>query len=72
MGSTPVAPAFGTPLVSVPSAAAAGSLEVRREVVARLYGDYAPALRPDLLEEGQQPRHTSDPQLRPPPIVRSS
>jgi hypothetical protein len=41
----PVAPAFGTPPVSAPSAAAAGGLEVRQEVLVRLHGDDAAALR---------------------------
>lgn len=52
---TPVAPAFGTPPVSAPSAAAAGGLDVRHEVLVRLHGDDAAFLRPDLLEgNGQQ------------------
>jgi hypothetical protein len=46
-----VNPAFGTPLVSAPSAAAAGGLEVRQEVLVWLHGDDAPALRPDLREQ---------------------
>jgi hypothetical protein len=47
----PVAPAFGTLPVSAPSAAAAGGLEVGQEVLVRLHGDDAPALRPDLREQ---------------------
>lgn len=45
-GLTPVAPAFGTPLLP----AAVCRLEVGEEVVVRLHGDDPPVLRPDLLE----------------------
>ncbi|HXP28242.1 MAG TPA: hypothetical protein VN804_00680 [Solirubrobacteraceae bacterium] len=43
-----------TTSASAPSAAAAGGLEVRQEVLVRLHGDDLPFLRPDLLEQREQ------------------